>query len=69
MVTRLRVNYHFAMYTNVKSLYCTSETNGMLHVNYSWTKKKRKKCSRLENKRNIYIYIFAVIITVYLEKS
>ena len=25
---------HFAIYANIKSLYCTSETNIMLYVNY-----------------------------------
>ena len=26
---------HFVMYTNIKSLCCTSETNIMLYVNYT----------------------------------
>ena len=30
---------HFAMYTNIESLYCTPETNIMLYVNYTSTKK------------------------------
>ena len=33
--------YYFAIYTNIKSLHCTPETNIMLSVNYSSVKKKR----------------------------
>jgi len=31
----------YIMHTNVKSLYCTPETNIMLHVNYTLIKKKK----------------------------
>ena len=33
--------YYFAIYTNIKSLHCTPETNIMLSVNYSSVKKKK----------------------------
>ena len=32
--------YYFAIYTNIKSLHCTPETNIMLSVNYSSVKKE-----------------------------
>ena len=32
--------YYFAIYTNIKSLHCTPETNIILSVNYSSVKKK-----------------------------
>ena len=37
MVTDVNLTYcgdHFAVYTNIKSLCCTPETNTTLHVNY-----------------------------------
>lgn len=43
MVTDGRQTYHgehFVMYINVESLHGTPETNRVLHVNYTSTKKK-----------------------------
>ena len=34
---------HFAIYRNIESLCCGSETNVILYVNYISTKRKRKE--------------------------
>ena len=34
---------HFTVYTYIKSLYCTSETNTMLYVNCNSIKVEKKK--------------------------
>ena len=45
MVTDVNQTYcgDFTIYTNIKSLCCTPETNIMLDVNYTSIKKKKKK--------------------------
>ena len=34
---------HFVVYTNIKSLYCSPETNTMLYVNFTSIEKQKKK--------------------------
>ena len=38
----------WVMYTIVESLYCTSETNRTLYVNYNWIKNQNKKTLKKE---------------------
>ena len=44
---------YFAVYTNIESLCCTSETNIILHVNYISKRKKERerKRKKKENKK------------------
>ena len=46
---------YFAIYTNIKSLHCTPETNIMLSVNYS-SVKKNKKGKGILQKRRLCLY-------------
>ena len=46
---------HFAIYANIKSLYCTSETNIMLYVNYIPQLKINTEWEKLQTMSNMLL--------------
>ena len=63
---------HFAIYSYVESLCCTSETNIMLYVNYISIKKTSYKMAAVIGfhiNKNMYMYIIITYLGIEIKKT